>query len=65
MFLGVAIVAQQKQIQLGTMTFQVQSLGSLSGLRTQHCHELWYRLHTLLRSGVAVAVVQAGSCSSD
>ena len=43
------------------MRMQVQSLASLSGLRIQHCRELW------LESGmaVAVAVVQAGSYSSD
>ena len=31
--------------------------GLLSGLRTQHCSELWYRLQLQLGSGVAVAVV--------
>ena len=31
--LGVPFVAQQKQIRLGTMGLQVQSLASLSGLR--------------------------------
>ena len=34
----------------------VRSLASLSGLRIQHCCELWCRLHTQLGSGVAVAV---------
>ena len=29
----------------------------LSGLRIQHCHELWCRLQRQLRSGVAVAGV--------
>ena len=28
------------------------------------CHELWCRLQMRLRSGIAVAVAQAGSCSS-
>ena len=42
------------------MRFQVQSLASLSGLRIQHCLELWCGLQMLLGSGVAVA----GSCSS-
>ena len=37
----------------------------LSGLRTQHCHELWCRSQTQLGSGIAVAVVQASSHSSD
>ena len=40
-------------------------LASLSGLRIRHCHKLWHRLQMWLRSGIAVAVVQAGSCSSD
>ena len=39
----------------------VQSLASLSGLRIQCCHELWYRLQKQLRSRVAVV----GSNSSD
>ena len=42
---------QQKRIQLGTMRFWVQSLASLSGLRTWRCFELWCR--------------PASSCSSD
>ena len=61
---GVPIVAQWKQIQLVSMTMRVQSLASLSGLEIWHCRELWYRLQTRLRSCVAVAVVQAGSCIS-
>ena len=32
-------------------------LGWFSGLRIQHCCELWWRLQTRLRSGVAVALV--------
>ena len=59
--LGIPVVAQQKQIQLGTMRLRVQSLASHSG----HCHELWYRSQVRLRSGVAVAVAQAGRYSSD
>ena len=43
----------------------VQSLASLSELRIQHCHELQCRLQMRLRSGIAMAVLQAGSCSSD
>ena len=38
----------------------VQSLASLSGLGI-----LWHRMQTRLRSGIALAVAQAGSCSSD
>ena len=37
---------------------------SLSGLRIQRCHELWCRLQTWFRFRVAVAMVQASSCSS-
>ena len=42
-----------------------QSLTLLSGLRIWCYHELWCRLQTQGRSGVAVVVEQAGSCSSD
>ena len=45
---GVPIVAQWKQIQLITMGLQVRSLASLTGLRIQHCHELWCRSQTWL-----------------
>ena len=54
---GVPIMAQQKQIQLGTRRLQVRSLPSISGLRIQHCHELWCRSQMWLRSRIAVAVV--------
>ena len=54
--IGVPVMAQQKQIQLGAMA-------SLSGLRIQHCPELKCRSQMQLGSGVAVAV--AGSCSSN
>ena len=49
----------------GTMRLQVPSLALLSGLRIWHCHELWCRLQMRLRFHVAVALVQAGSYSSD
>ena len=42
-----------------------QSLASLYGLRIQRCHGLWQRLQMWLRPYIAVAVVQASSCSSD
>ena len=58
-------MVQQKQIQLGTTRLRVRFLASLSELRIQHCHELWCRSQTKLGSGVAVAVVQASSHSSD
>ena len=44
---------------------QVRSLASLSGLRIQHCRELWCRLHMRPESQVVVAVVQASGYSSD
>ena len=47
------------------MRLQVQSLASLSGVRIRRCCELWCRSQTWLRSGVAVAVAQAGHYSSD
>ena len=45
-----------KGTQLVSMRKHVQSLVSLSGLRIQHCHELWCRLQMQLRSHDAVAV---------
>ena len=52
-------MAQGKQIQPGTMSLQVRSLASLSGLRIRHCRELWCRLQMQHRSSIAVAVVSA------
>ena len=51
--------------RLVSMRMRVGSLASLSGLRIQSCCKLCYRSQTQLRSSVAVAVVYAGSCSSD
>ena len=39
--------------------------GLLSGLGIQHYCDLWYRSPVRLGSRVAVALAQAGSCSSD
>ena len=47
------------------MRMWVCALASCNGLRIRHCHKLWYRLQMQLGSRVAVAVVQAGSCSSN
>ena len=52
--LGVTIVAQWKQTPLAGRRMKVQSLASLSGLRTQHCLELWCGLQMWLGSGIAV-----------
>ena len=52
----VPFVAQWKQIWLASMKMQVWSLALLRRLRIQHCHELWCRSQTRLRSGIAVAV---------
>ena len=41
---GVSVLEQQKQIQLGTMRMQVQSLASINGLQIGRCCELWCRL---------------------
>ena len=57
-------MVQWRWIQLGTMRLWVQSLAPLSGSRIQHCHDLWCRLQTQFRSGIAVAVVQASGYSS-
>ena len=54
-----------QQTQLASMRTQVQSLASLSGLRIWRCHEVQCRSQMWLRSCVAMAVVQAGSWSSD
>ena len=58
-------MAQQKEIQLGTMELRVQSLASLSGLRIQCCCELWCRSKMRLGSCVAVFMAKADSRSSD
>ena len=47
------------------MMMQVPSLALLGGLRIQHCRELWCRSQMWLGCHVAVAVVEAGSCSCD
>ena len=50
---GVPVVAQWKQIHLGTVRLWVRSLASLSGLRICRCRELRYRSQVWLRSHVA------------
>ena len=62
---GFPVVAQQKRIQLVSMRMLVRSLALLSGLSIWRCHELWCSSQTWLRSSVAMAVVQASSCSSN
>ena len=47
------------------MRIQVLSLALLSGLGIWCCRELWCGSQMWLGSGVAVAVVWAGSCRSD
>ena len=54
---GVPVMAWWKQIQLGTMRLQVQSLALLSGLRIRRCRELWCRSQIQLGSRIAVALV--------
>ena len=49
---GVPVVAQQKLIQLRTMTLRVRFLASLSGLRIRRWLELWCRSQTRPGSGV-------------
>ena len=62
---GVPIMAHCKRIRLGTLRFRVRSLASPSGLRNRCCHELWCSSQMRLGSCISVAVVEAGSCSSD
>ena len=47
--------------RLVSVRSRVRPLASLSGLRIWHCHEVWCRSQKWLRSGSAVAVVQASS----
>ena len=54
---GVPVMAQWKQIRLGTMRLRVHPLALLSGLGIWHCHELWCRSQMRLGSCVAVAIV--------
>ena len=49
---------------LVSVRVRVQSLASLSGVRIPPCRKLRHRSQMQLRSGVAVAVVQACTCSS-
>ena len=62
---GVPVMVQWKGIRLEIIRLQVQSLASLNGLRTQNCRDLWCSSQTQLGSGIAVAVAEASSCSSD
>ena len=62
---GIPVMAQRKQISLASMRTQLRSLASLSGLRIQHCCELWCRLQMRLGSGVAVALASARGYSSN
>ena len=50
-------ITAQWLTQLVSMRMRVQTLASLSGSGIQHCHELWCRSKTWLRSHFAVAVV--------
>ena len=63
---GAPVVAQQVK----NLTGLPESVGSVPGLPQwvkdiQHCCELWCRSRMWLGSGIAVAVVQASSCSSN
>ena len=54
---GVPAVGQQRSIRLVSMRIRVLSLGLLSKLGIHSCRELWCRLQTQLRSGIAETVV--------
>ena len=61
---GVHVVAQQIKNPTSIHEDEGLILASLTGLRIQHCHELWYRSPVGLKSDAAVAVAMAGSYSS-
>ena len=62
---GVPIVAQWWWTPLVSMRMQVLYLAPLSGLRIWHCSEFPHRSQTWLWFGIAGAVAQASSCSSN
>ena len=57
--------AAETNLTANPMRLRVRSPASLSGWRIWGRHELWCRWQTWLGSGAAVAVVEAGGCSSD
>ena len=59
------MVAQWLTNPTRNMRLRVRSLALLSGLGSRHCHELCCRLKTWLGSGIAVALAQASSKSSN
>ena len=54
---GVPVMVQRKQLQLVSMTIRIQCLALFSGLRIQHCCELWWRLQMWLGPWVTVTVL--------
>ena len=62
---GIPVVAQWQWIRPVSMRTQVRSPVLLSGLRLQHCRELWCRLQMQLGSRVAVSTMQASNCCSN
>ena len=59
------MVTRQQKTQLVSMRKRVQYLALLSGLRIQHCSELWRRSQMRLGSQVDVAVAQASGYRSN
>ena len=65
LFLEFPLGLRGLRTQLVSTRMWVPSLALLSGLKIWCCCKLWSRLKMRLGSGIAVAMVQPGNCSSN